>query len=138
LASAKQRDVSESDTVVIIADMLHDIFGYDKYQHVTTEHAIRGTYVDLAVVVDETIRFLIEVKAVGFELKDGHVKQAIDYGANKGVEWVVLTNGATWRVYKIYFSQPIEKSIIFEIDALTANPKSADVIACLGNLRREG
>ena len=83
LASAKQRDVSESDTVVIIADMLHDIFGYDKYQHVTTEHAIRGTYVDLAVVVDETIRFLIEVKAVGLELKDGHVKQAIDYGANR-------------------------------------------------------
>jgi hypothetical protein len=138
LANAKQRDVSESDTVVIIADMLHDIFGYDKYQHVTTEHAIRGTYVDLAVVVDEDIRFLIEVKAIGLELKDNHVKQAIDYGANKGVEWVVLTNGGTWRVYKIYFSQPIEKSIIFEIDVLTANPKSSDLIECLGNLSREG
>jgi hypothetical protein len=138
LANAKQRDVSESDTVVIIADMLNDIFGYDKYQHVTTEHAIRGTYVDLAVVVDENIRFLIEVKAIGLELKDSHVKQAIDYGANKGVEWVVLTNGAVWRVYKIYFSQPIEKSIIFEIDVLSANPKSSDVIECLGNLSREG
>jgi hypothetical protein len=138
LANAKQRDVSENDTVIIIADMLSDIFGYDKHQHVTTEYAIRGTYVDLAVVVDDKIRFLIEVKAIGISLKDAHVKQAIDYGANKGVEWVVLTNGATWRVYKIYFSQPIEKSLIFEIDALSANPKSADLVECFGILSREG
>ncbi|MDE1986583.1 MAG: type I restriction enzyme HsdR N-terminal domain-containing protein [Alphaproteobacteria bacterium] len=138
LANAKQRDVSESDTVIIVADMLSDIFGYDKHQHVTTEHAIRGTYVDLAVVVDEDIRFLIEVKAIGIALKDAHVKQAVDYGANKGVEWVVLTNGATWRVYKIYFIQPIERSLVFEIDVLSENPKSADVAECFGILSREG
>lgn len=138
LASAKQRDVSENDTVIIIADMLSDIFGYDKHLHVTTEHSIRGTYVDLAVVVDEAIRFLIEVKAIGIALKDAHVKQAIDYGANKGVEWVVLTNGAIWRVYKIYFSQPIEKSLVFEIDALSASPKSSDLIGCFGILSLEG
>lgn len=138
LDSAKQRDVSESDTVIIVADMLSDIFGYDKHQHVTTEFAIRNTYVDLAVVVDKTIRFLIEVKAIGTALKDTHVKQAIDYGANKGVEWVVLTNGITWRVYKIYFSQPIEKSLVFEIDVLAENPKSADLIECFGILSKEG
>ena len=138
LATAKQRDISENDTVIIIADMLSDVFGYDKHQHVTTEFAIRGTYVDLAVVVDENIRFLIEVKAVGIALKDSHVKQAIDYGANKGVEWIVLTNGVTWRVYKIYFSQPIEKSLIFEIDILSENPKSSDLIECFGSLSREG
>ena len=57
LSNAKQRDVSESDTVLIVADMLADVFGYDKRQHVTTEHAIRGTYVDLAIVVDQDIRF---------------------------------------------------------------------------------
>ena len=138
LENAKQRDVSENDTVIIIADMLSDIFGYDKHQHVTTEYAIRGTYVDLAVVVDKDIRFLIEVKAIGIALKDAHVKQAIDYGANKGVEWIVLTNGATWRVYKIYFSQPIEKSLVFEIDVLSENPKSSNLIECFGNLSREG
>ena len=31
LASAKARDVGESDTVTIIVDMLAEIFGYDKY-----------------------------------------------------------------------------------------------------------
>lgn len=36
---------------------------------------------------------LIEVKAVGIDLRDGHAKQAVDYAANQGVEWVALTNG---------------------------------------------
>jgi hypothetical protein len=30
VASAKARDVNESDTVVIVTDLLHEIFGYDK------------------------------------------------------------------------------------------------------------
>jgi hypothetical protein len=30
LADAKNRDISESDTVVIIVDMLSDVFGYRK------------------------------------------------------------------------------------------------------------
>jgi len=118
--------------------MLSEILGYDKYQHVTTEFAIRNTYVDLAVVVDNDTRFLIEVKAIGHDLKDIHVKQVIDYGANQGIEWVVLSNGAVWRTYKIHFGQPIDKSLVFEVDIISANPKSRDVVECFGNLSREG
>jgi hypothetical protein len=68
LTAAKTRDVSESDTCVIIADILADLLGYDKYAEVTTEFAIRGTFVDLAVKVDNQIRFLIEAKAVGVDI----------------------------------------------------------------------
>lgn len=138
LSQAQQRDVSESDTCVIIADMLSDVFGYNKYQHVTTEFAIRGTYVDLAVVLDGSPRFLIEAKAIGIALKDAHVKQAIDYAANQGIEWVVLTNGAVWRTYKIHFAKPIDKTLLSEIDVLTANLRSNDVIECFGCLSKEG
>ena len=138
LADAKNRDISESDTVVIIADMLADIFGYKKYIEITTEFAIRNSYVDLAVKVDGDVRFLIEAKAIGVVLKEPHVKQAIDYGANHGIEWVVLTNGAVWRVYKLHFRQPIDKSLIFDVDVLQVNPRSSHVVECLGNLTREG
>lgn len=138
LSEAKDRDVSESDTVVIIGDMLAEMLGYKKYTEITTEFAIRGTYVDLAVKVGNDIRFLIEAKAIGQALKDAHVKQAIDYGANHGIEWVVLTNGAVWQVYKIHFRQPIDKSLIFEIDLLQTTAKNAQFIECFGNLSREG
>lgn len=138
LADARRRDVAESDTVVVIVDMLCDLLGYNKYTEVTTEFAIRSTYVDLAVKIGEDTRFLIEAKAIGVELKDIHVKQAIDYGANQGIEWVVLTNGIVWRVYKINFTQPIDKSLVFEIDLLAITPKDEQAIECLGTLSREG
>jgi hypothetical protein len=138
LAAARARDISESDTVVIIADMLADILGYDKYTEITTEFAIRGTYVDLAIKVAGEIRFLIEAKAIGVELKDNHVKQAVDYGANQGVEWIILTNGINWRVYKVHFKQPIDKSVVFELDLLQLTGRSPQLLDCFGNLSREG
>lgn len=138
LSDAKDRDISESDTVVIIGDMMADMLGYKKYVEITTEFAIRGTFVDLAAKVGNDIRFLVEAKAIGVALKDAHVKQAIDYGANHGVEWVVLTNGIVWQVYKIHFKQPIDKVLIMEIDLLKTTPRNAQVIECFGNLSREG
>jgi hypothetical protein len=59
-------------------------------------------------------------------------------GANHGIEWVVLTNGALWQVYKIHFKQPIDKSLIFELDLLTAQPRNPKALECLGTLSREG
>lgn len=138
LAKALQRDISESDTVVIIADMLSDVLGYDKYQHVTTEFAIRGTYVDLAVRTENQIRFLIEAKAIGIDLNDSHIKQAVDYAANEGIDWVVLTNGVHWRIYKVQFSKPIDKTLLCDIDILNVSARSEDVIECFGCLSREG
>lgn len=138
LTEIKKRDISEADTVTVINDMLADVAGYDKYHEVTSQYAIRGTYVDLAIKVDDAIRFLIEVKAVGIELKDAHVKQAIDYAANEGIEWVVLTNGVVWRVYKVHFGQPIEKILVCEVDVVAQSAKSDEILECFGNLSKEG
>jgi predicted type IV restriction endonuclease len=89
LSTARSRDVGESDTVTIVKDMLADVFGYDKYSEVTSEYSIRGTFCDLATKIDGTLQALIEVKAIGIELKDSHVKQVVDYAANQGVDWVI-------------------------------------------------
>ncbi|MDD5365923.1 MAG: type I restriction enzyme HsdR N-terminal domain-containing protein [Gallionellaceae bacterium] len=124
LTSAKARDVGEADTVTIIKDMLSDVFGYDKYSELTSEYAIRGTYCDLATKIDGVLQTLIEVKAIGLDLKDPHVKQAIDYAANQGVEWVLLTNGLCWRVYHLTFSKPIDYELVVDIDFSTLNPRS--------------
>src|SRR6516225_3425883 len=124
LTSAKTRDIGEADTVTIITDMLAEIFGYDKYSEITSEHAIKNTYCDLAVKIEGRIQSIIEVKAIGIDLKDPHVKQAVDYAANQGVDWVVLTNGVTWRIYKIIFGKPIEQELLIELDFLTLNPRS--------------
>jgi len=138
LAHAKKRDVSESDTVVIIGDMLADVLGYEKYVEVSTEFAVKGTYVDLAVKVGKEVYFLVEAKAIGVELKDIHVRQVVDYGANQGVEWAVVTNGAVWRVYRIEFKKPISHVLIAEVDLLAPDGKDAEAVEFFANLCKQG
>lgn len=138
LASAKSRDVNEADTVTIIKDMLADVFGYDKYSEVTSEFAIRGNYCDLATKINGTLATLIEVKAIGLELKDQHVKQAVDYAANQGVDWVLLTNGMVWRVYRIQFTKPIEQELVVDVDFSTLSHKSERDLELLYLWSKEG
>ena len=137
VAGAKSRDVNESDTSMIVTDMLADIFGYDKYSEVTRELTIRGTYCDLATRIDGKFQMLIEVKAIGMELKDAHAKQAVDYAANQGVEWVALTNGQHWKVFRVIFAKPIDAEQVLDIDLLALNAKSADDLESLYLLTRE-
>jgi hypothetical protein len=95
VAAAKARDANETDTVTIVKGMLNDLFGYDKYTEVTSEFAIKGNYCDLAIKLDGALATLIEVKAVGLDLKDSHVIQAVNYAANQGTNWVLLANAET-------------------------------------------
>ena len=137
LASAKSRDVNESDTSMIVTDMLAEIFGYDKYNEVTRELNIRGTHCDLATRIDGKYQMLIEVKAIGLDLKDPHVKQVVDYAANQGVEWVALTNGAVWRVFRVIFGKPIDAELVLDFDFLTLNHKVSAQLESLFLLTRE-
>lgn len=118
--------------------MLEYVFGYDKYADITSEYAIRGTYCDLAVKIDGNVVILIEVKAIGLELKDPRVKQAIDYAANQGIEWVGLTNGVTWRVYKVGFGKPISSELVVEFDMSQLSYKNMDDVEKIALLAKEG
>jgi hypothetical protein len=138
LEQQKVRDVSEADTVTLVKDILSEVFGYDKYSELTGELAIRGTYCDLAIRLDEKIAQIIEVKAVGITLNDRHVKQAIDYAANQGIEWVVLTNAVVWRLYHVIFSKPIDKQLITEVDLMACDPKKDEDLETLHLFSKDG
>ncbi len=139
--NAKAKDVNEADTVTIVKDIFCDVLGYDKYEELTSEQAIRGTYVDLAVKIDSKVQLLIEVKAVGVDLKDNHVKQAVDYAANSGLEWVILTNSSEWQVFKVEFSKPIEAKLIkrfcfSELDLRKDEDTEALFVLCREGLKK--
>ena len=136
--SHRTRDVSEADTVTLVKDVLADLFGYDKYSELTSEHQIRGTFCDLAVQIDGKIRFLIEVKGAGSTLTDAHLRQAVNYGAHQGIEWIILTNAVEWRFYKVTFAQPIEYDEITRICLPEINGRSQDDLQRLFLLAREG
>lgn len=136
--SHKARDVSEADTVTLVKDMLADMFGYDKYAELTSEQQIKGTFCDLAVKVNDRIKYLIEVKAAGVTLNDSHLRQATNYGANQGIEWIVLTNAITWKLFRIKFAQPIDVEEITAFDVTALNLRSDDDLQKMFLLCREG
>jgi hypothetical protein len=138
IAQQKARDVSEADTVTLVKDLLSEVFGYNKYSELTGEYAIRGTYCDLAIKIEEKVTQIVEVKAIGTNLDDRHVKQAVDYASNQGIEWVILTNAIAWRLYHVIFSKPIDKRLLIEISIPTIDCRSEEQLETLYLFTKEG
>lgn len=137
VSKAKDKDVNESDTVAIIMDILGEVFGYDKYADITSEFAIKKTYCDLALKVNGTPRILLEAKAAGLNLKEQHIKQAVDYGSNSGIEWVILTNSVHWMVYRIIFGKPVVSELVYDFDFTQINTKKESDLELLFYLTKE-
>ena len=138
LEKAYSRDINEADTVAIVKDMLCDIFGYDRYEEITSEYAIRNTYCDLAIKIDDSVYYLIEVKSISTDLKEQHLRQAINYGANEGIKWVILTNGIIWQIYSIQLKESIQFDKVFEIDFNNISPRKKESQELLFTLSKEG
>jgi predicted type IV restriction endonuclease len=136
--SQRARDVSEADTVTVVKDILCEVFGYDKYAELTSEHQIKGTFCDLAIRIDGKVRFLIEVKAAGMDLKDSHMSQALNYGANQGIEWVILTNSVDWRVYRVIFGQPVSHEEVTSFLFTTLSSSKEEDLESIYIIAREG
>jgi len=134
---AKARDIGEADTSTLVKDILAEVFGYDKYSEITAEYQIKSTYCDLAMKVDGKLAMLVEVKALNTELKEQHIKQAVDYAANQGVEWVILTNAQTWQVYRVNFAQPISHDLLMTLQFCALSGKSDSDMESLFLLTRE-
>jgi hypothetical protein len=115
-------ELDESGTRILINCFLSDVLGYTPIEEVKTEYMIRGTYADYVVQVGGVRHFLVEVKALSLKLNESHLRQTINYGANEGIEWAMLTNGRVFEMYKILFNKPIEGVKVFSIDL--SNPTS--------------
>lgn len=124
--------------MTLVKAILSQAFGWDPVFDGTSEFAVRSTFVDLAVKSDNQISYLIEVKAIGGDLKDNHLRQALDYAANQGVEWVVLTNGAIWQAHRVIFGKPINHELVFQLDLLNDELRNPKVREAAFVLTKEG
>jgi predicted type IV restriction endonuclease len=118
LADFIARDVNEADTRFLVTDFLCEALGYDKFADLTAEFAIKGDFADYGLRVDKQLVALIEVKRVTTKLVEKHLRQVEQYGANEGLEWLMLTNGAQWQVYHLETALPLTVELVFEVDLL--------------------
>lgn len=117
----KLTELDESGTRLMINAFLSDVLGYEPIEEIKTEYMIKWTYADYVIQIRGTRHFLVEVKALSLNLSDAHLRQAINYGANEGIEWALLTNGKSFDFYKIIFGKPIESRKVFSFDISDTN-----------------
>jgi phage anti-repressor protein len=130
LADFVARDVNEADTRLLITDFLCEVLGYDKYSDVTAEFAIKGDFADYGLRIDKQLVALIEAKRATTKLSRKHLRQVEDYGVREGVDWLILTNGAHWQVYRLGRTVPIVVDLATEVDLLGPDQpsKKADLL----------
>lgn len=135
LQSLAERDVVEADTRTFVTDLLVEGLGYDKYEELTSEYLVKGEFADIGIKVEKKLLAFVEIKRVGIDLKDTHLRQVKNYAANEGVDWVILTNARIWQLYHISNTTPIEHELLFEVDLLRES-SPADKVAQLWQLSK--
>jgi predicted type IV restriction endonuclease len=119
---AKEKDLKEADVVTRIQKFLEEALGYNLIDNITKEFQIKERFVDMAIKIDNKVKFYIEAKAANASLKESQIFQAESYASQSGVEWVVLTNGAEWHLYRLTFDKTgIEHSLVFNIDLVNGD-----------------
>lgn len=112
----KYSELDEAATRLMINAFLTEILGFVSLDEVKTEYMIRGTYADYVIQIRGKRYFIVEVKKFPTELSQKHLRQAVNYAANEGIDWALLTNGKDFDFYKILFNKPIESRKVFSID----------------------
>lgn len=119
--SNRVQNLDESGTRLMINSLLEGILGYASIDEIKTEYMIKGTYADYVIQLGGVRHFLVEVKALSLTLSDKHLRQAKHYGADEGIDWIVLTNGKVLDLYRVLFLKPVESIRVFSIDLSDAS-----------------
>lgn len=120
LAELVKRDANEGDTRLLITDFLCEALGYDKFEDLTTEYAVRYEFADYGIRINKQLTAFIEVKRAAQELSAKHLRQVETYAVKEGLEWLILTNGQHWRVYHVNAAtgRQVQTELSFAVDVL--------------------
>jgi predicted type IV restriction endonuclease len=131
------RDANEGDTRLFVTDLLCDVFGYDKYENLTTEFQVRGEFADFGIRLEKQLVAFIEVKRATTKLGAKHLRQVEMYAVNEGVPWLLLTNGGEWRVYHLAPGMPVTIDLAFVVSLTDSQVPLATKIDQLFYLTKE-
>jgi predicted type IV restriction endonuclease len=123
----KEKDAVEADTRHLVTDILCDVLGFDKYENLTAEFAVKGDFADYGVRIDKQLQAFIEVKRISQKLSASHLRQVESYALKEGVQWAILTNAQVWQAYHVMpvKGQQSEVTLVFEVDILDENVKTS-------------
>ena len=121
---AEKADCNEAETRRRIEKIFELLMGYNAFKHLSRERAIRGAgeteHVDFAIQLEDNEEckpiIMVEIKRISVNLAPKHLNQVVSYAINAGCEWIILTNGKTWKLYHVSFGQPPITKLIYSWD----------------------
>jgi predicted transport protein/predicted type IV restriction endonuclease len=123
----RKDDLKEYPTRTIFIDPLLQSLGWDVRDpdEVELEYpTIDGKSVDYAPKINRKPVLFIEAKSLSDSLTDvKSITQVVGYAANAGVEWCILTNGITYKVYHSTEKAEAPEKLLFEI---SLDPKETE------------
>jgi len=126
----RKDDLKEYPTRTIFVDPLLQALGWDVRdpEEVELEYpTIDGKSVDYAPKINRKPVLFIEAKPLNDPLTDVKaITQVVGYAANAGVEWCILTNGVTYKVYRSTEKAEAPDKLLFEI---SLDPKQTEGIS---------
>ena len=127
LEKHRKDDLKETPTRVIFADVLLEALGWDVRNPDEVElecPTIDGKSVDYALKIDGKSVLFVEAKPLNDPLTDvKSITQVVGYAANAGVEWCVLTNGVTYKIYHSIEKAEAPEKLLFEVSIDTKENK---------------
>jgi len=126
LERLRKDELKETPTRTIFTDVLLQALGWDVRNPDEVElecPTIDGKSVDYALKIDRKPVLFVEAKPLNDPLVDiKSITQVVGYAANAGVEWCVLTNGVTYKVYHSTEKAEAPEKLLFEV---SVDPKES-------------
>lgn len=111
--------LNEYPTRAIFIDPLLQALGWDVREpdEVELEYpTIDGKFVDYAPKINRKPVLFVEAKPLNDLLTDvKSITQVVGYASNAGVEWCILTNGVTYKVYRSTEKAKAPDKLLFEV-----------------------
>jgi hypothetical protein len=110
--------LDESATRIMTNNFLTEILGYQELEEIKTEYRIRSEYADYVIQLKRKKHFVVEVKSIGLDISEKHLRQSLSYAANEGIDWILLLNGREIQLYRVNFGKPVTTTLIFKLDLI--------------------
>ncbi|MEX5636817.1 restriction endonuclease [Parafrankia sp. FMc2] len=129
--------IGEQNTKASLIEPVIEALGWDIHDldEVNREYRYGGSAnpVDYALLLRRRPCLFIEAKGLGEDL--GQLRwatQILSYATAAGVRWVVLTNGAEWRIYNAHAPVPVEQKLYRTVRLADGADEAARVLELLG------
>lgn len=123
----RKEDLKEIPTRTIFVDVLLEALGWyvrDPDEVELEWPTLDGRSVDYALKINRKPVLFLEAKPLNDPLADvKSITQVVGYAANAGVDWCVLTNGVTYKVYRSTEKAEAPEKLAFE---LSFDPKETE------------